>query len=601
MKQHTKFSARMIGLLAAPVALASASLAAINTTGDVEPANPATWDSTTVSTIGNTSDGTLTVNAGSQITSSDSTLGNQAGVTGVATVDGAGSTWNLPGIPETSGILNIGNSGTGIFNVTNGAVMTSEGGNLGNNAGSSGTANVSGANSAWNVGDGFDVGTAGVGALNITGGATARSGDFTNDVIGDGNIGTVTVDGAGSTWSEGDFGNENLWIGSGPVSGTVGSGFLRITNGGTVNSDAVCDFGNLPGASGTALVSGAGSTWNVANEGINLGAKGGSGTLSVNNGGQVIFGEGASGIDVGSSQGASGIATVSDPGSSLQGRDISIGGNGGTGVFNLVNGALVSVGLVNVNSSGLLAMDIGEGSSFQVRPTGAITNDAIMRFEASPAAIAGNVYTPVTAQFPVNGSFTWSGTGTFQALGGTWDSTAHTFTVSSVASGTSGQAVHIDQSSQQRIFIDDPATGKNLFANFLSSTTPTSLSLTATPLTSDQAASLQGMLGSNGSVLSGWTFSTDGYTSGDPVYLSLSIGSGFSSSSLELWHFDGTNWTPFNAGDLSYDGTYASFTVTGFSGYAVASAPEPASIVMLGLGAGMLLRRRARENFNRKF
>ena len=49
----------------------------------------------------------------------------------------------------------------------------------------------------------------------------------------------------------------------------------------------------------------------------------------------------------------------------------------------------------------------------------------------------------------------------------------------------------------------------------------------------------------------------------------VSIGAGYSSNNLQVWHYDGTSWTSYAASDLTYDGNYASFTVTGFSGYAV--------------------------------
>ena len=65
---------------------------------------------------------------------------------------------------------------------------------------------------------------------------------------------------------------------------------------------------------------------------------------------------------------------------------------------------------------------------------------------------------------------------------------------------------------------------------------------------------------------------------------------------LAVWHFDGAAWTTYTAGDLSYDGTYASFTVTGFSGYAVTVAvPEPAGLgVLAGVVPWVVVRRRRR-------
>ena len=88
----------------------------------------------------------------------------------------------------------------------------------------------------------------------------------------------------------------------------------------------------------------------------------------------------------------------------------------------------------------------------------------------------------------------------------------------------------------------------------------------------------------------GWLFSTTNYTvsASNPVYLSFDIGTGISQDDLKIWHYDGSNWTTFAPTDLTYDGQYASFTVTGFSGYAV-TVPEPGTLAfLLAAGLGLL-------------
>jgi hypothetical protein len=42
---------------------------------------------------------------------------------------------------------------------------------------------------------------------------------------------------------------------------------------------------------------------------------------------------------------------------------------------------------------------------------------------------------------------------------------------------------------------------------------------------------------------------------------------------LQIWHYSGSSWTEYASTDLTCNGTYASFTVTGFSGYAVTGVP----------------------------
>src|SRR5262245_50284791 len=89
---HSK-NARWVGALPLILALAFAPKlpGATVITGDVTPALP--WSSSTNAKIGINGAGTLTVNAGSGLTSRDGTLGVNAGSTGTATITGAGSKW----------------------------------------------------------------------------------------------------------------------------------------------------------------------------------------------------------------------------------------------------------------------------------------------------------------------------------------------------------------------------------------------------------------------------------------------------------------------------------------------------------------------------
>jgi len=71
--------------------------AGITWSGDVDPANPATWTIDTYGYIGKNAYGTVKVNAGSDLLSGYVSLAYNSGSTGKVTVDGPGSTWTNSG------------------------------------------------------------------------------------------------------------------------------------------------------------------------------------------------------------------------------------------------------------------------------------------------------------------------------------------------------------------------------------------------------------------------------------------------------------------------------------------------------------------------
>ena len=89
--------------------------------GDVDPVQSYRWDGSEAGYIGESGYGTLEVNGGSDIESRSSYIGYNSGATGVATVDGAGSTW------DANGRLYVGREGDGTLNIANdGAVTVSD-------------------------------------------------------------------------------------------------------------------------------------------------------------------------------------------------------------------------------------------------------------------------------------------------------------------------------------------------------------------------------------------------------------------------------------------------------------------------------------------
>ncbi|MGM4920306.1 autotransporter domain-containing protein [Tardiphaga sp. 813_E8_N1_3] len=246
-----------------------------------------TWTNSGSLYVGNAGAGALTIQNGGAVSNVTGYLGVVAGSTGTATVDGVGSSWT------NSSDLNIGYGGTGTVTIRNGGVVSNVTGFLGINAGSTGTATVDGIGSSWTSSGDLYVGRSGTGTLTIrNGGAVSSSGvAFIGELAG--STGTVTVDGAGSSFTN-----------SGLIIGSFGTGTLTIQNGGTVSSAAgYVGSNNL--STGTVTVDGAGSSW--TSSGTLYVGNSGTGTLTIANGGIVST---ASGMQIATSAGSTGTLNI---------------------------------------------------------------------------------------------------------------------------------------------------------------------------------------------------------------------------------------------------------------------------------------------------
>lgn len=216
--------------------------------------------------------GTLGVNNGGVLNSSNVYTALNVDSTATVAVDGAGSSLN------STGDLAIGASGAGTLTIANGGKVSDSIAFLGANVGSTGTATVSGAGSAWTSSTGLFVGLDGTGTLNILNGGAVSSA-LANVGNGAGSQGTVVVDGAGSTFAN----TGNLFVGLG------GTGALAISNGGTVGNQ-IGTIGEYAGSSGTVAVGGSGSTW--ANSGNLIVGNKGTASLTIADSGVVSTGGG---------------------------------------------------------------------------------------------------------------------------------------------------------------------------------------------------------------------------------------------------------------------------------------------------------------------
>lgn len=316
--------------------------------------------------------------------------GGTIGTGGVGTLNvDSGSTANI-----VTGIVDVGVKGTGNLNVRGGGSLnTNDTFSVGVEAGSTGTATVNGAGSKIDASDFSRIGSAGDGNLNVTDGGTFESTEFLT-AVSTGSAGNVLVDGAGSALNL--LGVDRQGDAAVALIGINGQSTVDVRNGGTMNIDrngetvTGLNGGLLIGGStastdqgdGTLNVDGAGSSVNIVHSraSTQIGRRG-TATMNVTNGGQVTNAAGDMLSIVGRTATSTGTVNITGAGSEWQagsdlfiGTDVNFGsrtaiGNGGDGTVNVANGGRLVAGEIFNGARGTIT---GGGGTI----VGNVTNSA---------------------------------------------------------------------------------------------------------------------------------------------------------------------------------------------------------------------------------
>jgi T5SS/PEP-CTERM-associated repeat protein/autotransporter-associated beta strand protein len=296
--------------------------------------------------LGNWGPGTMNVEAGGQVSNTYCLLGGGP-ATSTVNVTGAGSKW------INSSTLEVGATGVGVLNIKDGGEVSDLDCYIGRYSGSHGTATVTGSSSKWTHSRTLYVGRSGEGILNIEAGGQVSADD---SILGNG---IATVTGEGSIWTN----THGISVGI----GGEGNGELIIKEGGQVagGGGAIALSG---GSTGSVTVIGPGAKWNT--KAITVGYYG-AGSLVIKSGGQVSNGNGNG--QLGYETGSSGTAMVTGAGSSWI-------NNGELYIARLGNGTLKieAGGLVN-STVGYLGYGVGSNGTVTVTGSSStwINSDAI--------------------------------------------------------------------------------------------------------------------------------------------------------------------------------------------------------------------------------
>src|SRR5262245_8896505 len=224
--------------LVLPLMQVPVSAQQIITSGNVTPVYPGgnPWNlGGSNLTVGNTSNGSLTIQNGGSVTNAPIVfLGGSAGVTGQVTMNNGSL---------TSQFLEVGSNGQGILTATNSTINTTQNvaaaGGVGYFAGATGTMTLN--NSIWNsvgsIGIGNNPGA--TGTLNVLSGSKVNITGPTGGGVFVGNVGstargTALIDGAGSAINS----VANAYVGASDGTGTV-----TIQNGGLLHANGLIDIG----------------------------------------------------------------------------------------------------------------------------------------------------------------------------------------------------------------------------------------------------------------------------------------------------------------------------------------------------------------------
>lgn len=290
-------------------------------------------------TIGNFGKGALNIDASGSVNSADATLGLEVGSQGSGAI--TGGTWT------STGQIVVGGAGVGTLQVTAGGVVNSASLFIGNSASGTGEVTVSGPGSSWTNTGSLLVGAQGNGQLTVDNGGTLLNHDEV--VVGDAGTGHILVTGPNSTLTVTGL---NVLIGNG------GSGTMRVEDGGVVQTVDVA-LGQLSGGgSGSVEVTGLNSRWDSTGE-FSIG-RAGSGMMTVLDGAHVK----SQALEIGYNTTGAGTLNVSGTGSSWTNATAIRVGNEGAGTLNITSGAVVTTfdSMIGHFNQGIVTI-AGNGSS----------------------------------------------------------------------------------------------------------------------------------------------------------------------------------------------------------------------------------------------
>lgn len=496
--------------------------------------------------VGHEAYGGLWVEAGGQVINElDASIGFRADVDCEATVTGAGSQW----INKKE--LFVGEWGRGSLTVSDGGMVSAKA-----------------------------IYTA---LTDLHGNGTIQS----NGAVLDADIVFDSSRGVSQTLSFGSGGRlEIAFDGSDVVgAGHRGVGTLRIADGRVVTgTDGL--LGNMVGAKGVATVTGPASKWICSGE-LFVG-RSGSGLLTVEAGGSV---ESQKGTLAGRYSGATGTAVITGPGSTWKVSETLNVGESGRGDLTVSNGGKVTVGSLRSGANSIIRLHVSNDDMLVFEGT---TAAAPLLYSDGKIALYADAFLPAGSYRAISGP----GGGILGdpmqtvTIGGFRNETEKTFDVAAAFRLSAGERRTL--APGDRLIYSDGGRQVGVSVGTISQNPQ----LTALAILEGDLDALRAKLEPEASIVGAWDLNARfGSLSIDWTLVSMPTGLG--ARDIQVWRLRNGAWSEYDPEMLTYDDNgITSFTVDTWDGYAVtAVVPVPAALpACLGLlalgGGGMLVRRR---------
>jgi outer membrane autotransporter protein len=293
--------------------------------------------------LGVTSTGTLTINAGGQLSANSADVGIDSSSSGTIVIGGANSIMNM------LGPLTIGDSGSGTLDLGSGAVVNNAAGDIGAQASGSGTVVMEGSGTVWSNAGALTVGDLGSGTLVFGTGSVLKS---ISAIAGNSGSGTIIISDPGTQW----LNSGGMIIANGANSFAD----MDISNGAAVLSSGDVILANQVNSFGGVTLENPGTQWLNSGDLTVASGAGSFGSIGISDG--AVFS--AANAIFAVQSGSSATITIQDPGTVWTNSSMVIG-EAGIASVTLFNSAILNVtdaAGITIGAGSVLNIGAADGS-----------------------------------------------------------------------------------------------------------------------------------------------------------------------------------------------------------------------------------------------